>query len=155
LDLKDEYSEADLEDALVRDLETFMLELGTGFTFVARQKRILIDHVWYKMDLLFFHRLLRCLVILDLKVGAFTPADAGQMNVYLNYAREHLMMPGEAEPVGILLCSDKNDAVVKYATGGINARVFASRYLASLPDEETLRREVLRTRHAIDVRAAG
>jgi hypothetical protein len=132
-----------------------MLELGAGFAFVGRQKRILVDHVWYRMDLLFFHRLLRCLVILDLKVGEFTPADAGQMNLYLNYARKHLMMPGEAEPVGIIRCSDKNDAVVRYATGGINTKVFASRYLANLPDEETLRREVVRTKRVLDTRAAS
>jgi predicted nuclease of restriction endonuclease-like (RecB) superfamily len=153
LNLKDEYSESELEDALIRHLETFMLELGAGFTFVARQKNILIDHVWYKMDLVFFHRGLKALIILDLKIGAFTAADAGQMNLYLNYAREHLMMPGEAEPVGIILCSEKNDAVVKYATGGINTKVFASTYLANLPDAETLRQELLRTKRAIEMRA--
>lgn len=153
LNLKDEYSEAELEEALIQHLETFMLELGAGFTFVARQKNILIDHVWYKMDLVFFHRGLRALVIVDLKLGAFSPADAGQMNLYLNYAREHLMMPGEAEPVGIILCSEKNDTVVKYATGGINTQVFASTYLANLPDAETLRQEILRTKRAIEIRA--
>ncbi len=152
LNLKDEYSEDELEEALIRHLEWFMMELGTGFTFVARQKRILIDRVWYRMDLLFFHRLLRGLVVVDLKIGEFTPADAGQMNLYLNYAREHLTVPGEAEPVGIILCSDKNDAVVKYATGGIQTRVFASKYLAHLPDEETLRRELQRTKRALEGR---
>lgn len=154
LNLKDEYSEEELEEALIRHLEWFMMELGIGFSFVARQKRILIDHVWYRMDLVFFHRLLRALVIVDLKIGSFTPADAGQMNLYLNYAKEHLAMPGEAEPVGIILCSDKNDAVVKYATAGINAKVFASRYLANLPGEEELRQEVLRTKRTLEVRAA-
>lgn len=155
LNLKDEYSEDELEDALIHRLEWFMLELGAGFTFVARQKRILIDHVWYRMDLLFFHRLLRCLVILDLKVGEFSPADAGQMNLYLNFAKEHMMMPGEAEPVGIILCSDKNDTVVKYATGGIQTKVFASKYLENLPDAETLRQELLRTKKALDARSAS
>jgi predicted nuclease of restriction endonuclease-like (RecB) superfamily len=154
LNLKDEYSEDDLEEALIRHLEWFMMELGIGFSFVARQKRILIDHVWYRMDLVFFHRLLRALVIVDLKIGEFTPADAGQMNLYLNYAKEHRMMPGEAEPVGIILCSDKNDAVVKYATAGINAKVFASCYLANLPGEEELRQEILRTKRALESRAA-
>jgi predicted nuclease of restriction endonuclease-like (RecB) superfamily len=153
LNLKDEYSEDDLEEALIRHLEWFMMELGIGFTFVARQKRILIDHVWYRMDLVFFHRLLRCLVILDLKIGEFTPADAGQMNLYLNYVREHLVMPGEADPVGIILCSDKNDAVVKYATAGINAKVFASKYPANLPEEAALREEILKTKRVLETRA--
>ena len=95
LDLKDEYSESDLEDALVRHLEWFLLEMGSGFTFVARQKRIRVGDVWYRMDLLLYHRGLRCLVIIDLKTGAFTHADAGQMNLYLNYAREHLRCPAK------------------------------------------------------------
>lgn len=153
LDLADEYGETDLEAALVRHLEAFLLELGAGFTFVARQKRILIDTVWYRMDLLLFHRRLRCLVVLDLKLGAFTHADAGQMNLYLNYAKEHLVEPGENDPVGIILCSEKSDTVVKYATGGINAKVFASRYLTDLPSEDELRAEVERTRRAIGHRA--
>jgi hypothetical protein len=104
---------------------------------------------------LLYHRGLRCLVVIDLKTGAFTHADAGQMNLYLNYAREHLKLPDEADPVGIILCTDKDDAVVKYATGGIRARVFASKYLTSLPDEETLRREILTTQRAIRARWKG
>ncbi len=152
LDLKDEYAETDLEDALVKHLEQFLLELGNGFAFVARQKRILIDTVWYKMDLLLFHRRLKALVVLDLKVGKFTHADAGQMNLYLNYAREHLTEPGENDPIGIILCSEKSDTVVKYAMGGINAQVFASRYLTALPPAEELRREVERTRQALAAR---
>ena len=142
LDLKDEYSETDLEDAIVRHLESFLLELGAGFTFVARQKRIRIGDEWYRIDLLLYHRALRCLVVVDLKLGRFSHADAGQMNLYLNYAREHLMGPDEHEPVGLILCSAKNDAVVHYAMGGINANVFASRYLTVLPDPEALRREI-------------
>lgn len=153
LNLKDEYSESELEEALIRHLEWFLLELGAGFTFVARQKRIRIGGSWYRMDLLLYHRGLRCLVVIDLKAGVFTHADAGQMNLYLNYAKEHLTMPGEADPVGIILCSEKDDAVVKYATGGINAKVFASHYLTTLPDEETLRQEILRTQHALQARA--
>jgi predicted nuclease of restriction endonuclease-like (RecB) superfamily len=155
LDLKDEYAEADLEEAIVRHLEAFLLELGTGFTFVARQKRVRVGDSWYKIDLLLFHRVLRCLVVIDLKLGAFTHADAGQMNLYLNYAREHLVVDGEADPVGLILCSDKDDAVVHYAMGGINARVFASTYKTVLPDEATLRREILATKHALETRAAG
>ena len=155
LNLKDEYSESDLEDALIRHLESFLLELGAGFTFVARQKRLRVGNTWYRMDLLLYHRSLRCLVVIDLKTGAFTHADAGQMNLYLNYAREHLSLSGENEPVGIILCSDKDDAVVRYATGGIRARVFASKYLILLPDEETLRREIMTTRRAIGTGRGG
>jgi predicted nuclease of restriction endonuclease-like (RecB) superfamily len=154
LNLKDEYSENDMEEALIQHLEAFLLELGAGFTFVARQKRIRVGDEWYRIDLLLFHRRLRCLVVIDLKIGKFTHADAGQMNLYLNYAREHLMEPDENEPVGLILCSEKNDAVVHYAMGGIQARVFASRYLTALPDPETLRREILETKHALETRAA-
>jgi len=152
LDLKDEYSEGELEEALVRHLETFLLELGAGFTFVARQKRIRVGDEWYRIDLLLFHRRLRCLVVIDLKIGKFTHADAGQMNLYLNYAREHLVEPGENDPVGLILCSVKNDAVAHYAMGGIKAKVFASHYLTVLPDPETLRREIVTTQRAIEAR---
>ena len=137
LNLKDEYSETDLEDAIIRHLEWFLLELGAGFAFVARQKRIRIGDEWYRIDL---------------KIGKFTHADAGQMNLYLNYVREHLMEPGEEAPVGLILCSAKDDAVVHYAMGGIKANVFASRYLTVLPDEETLRNEILTTQRAIRAR---
>jgi hypothetical protein len=91
----------------------------------------------------------------DLKTESFTHADAGQMNLYLNYAREHLTLPDEADPFGIILCSDKNDAVVKYATGGIRTQVFASKYLTKLPNEETLRQEILTTQRVIETRAAA
>ena len=154
LNLKDQYSESELEEALIRHLEWFLLELGAGFTFVARQKRIRVGRTWYRIDLLLYHRVLRCLVIIDLKRGHFTHADAGQMNLYLNYVNEHLTLPGEAEPIGIILCSDRDEAVVKYATGGIRANVFTSRYLTELPDPETLRQEIVSTRHALESRAA-
>jgi predicted nuclease of restriction endonuclease-like (RecB) superfamily len=152
LNLKDEYSESEMEEALVRHLESFLLELGAGFTFVARQKRIRIGDEWYRIDLLLFHRRLRCLVVIDLKVGKFTHADAGQMNLYLNYVREHMLEPGENDPVGMILCSAKDDAVVHYAMGGIRAKVFASQYLTALPDAETLRQEIVSTRRAIGLR---
>jgi predicted nuclease of restriction endonuclease-like (RecB) superfamily len=154
LDLKDEYSESELEEALIRHLEWFLLELGAGFTFVARQKRIRVGDTWYRIDLLLYHRGLRCLVVIDLKTGAFTHADAGQMNLYLNYAKRHLMLPDEADPVGIILCSEKDDAVVKYATGDIRAKVFASKYLTNLPDKETLRQEILKTQRALAAHSA-
>jgi hypothetical protein len=115
---------------------------------VARQKRIRIGDEWYRIDLLLYHRALRCLVVVDLKIGRFSHADAGQMNLYLNYSREHLMGPDEHEPVGLILCSAKNDAVVHYAMGGIAANVFASRYLTVLPDTEALRQEIIKTQRA-------
>lgn len=152
LNLKDEYSETELENAIIRHLEWFLLELGAGFTFVARQKRIRIGVEWYRMDLLLYHRRLKSLVVIDLKLGKFTHADAGQMNLYLNYAREHLTEPGENEPVGLILCSAKDNAVVHYAMGGIKANVFASRYMTALPNEETLRNEILTTQRVIALR---
>jgi predicted nuclease of restriction endonuclease-like (RecB) superfamily len=154
LDLKDEYSESELEEALIHHLEWFLLELGAGFTFVARQKRIRIGGVWYRIDLLLYHRGLRCLVVIDLKTGEFTHADAGQMNLYLNYVKRHLMLPDEADPVGIILCSEKDDAVVEYAIGDIRAKVFASKYLTNLPDKEALRQEILNTQRALLARSA-
>jgi predicted nuclease of restriction endonuclease-like (RecB) superfamily len=111
LALKDEYSESELEEALIRHLETFLLELGSDFTFVGRQKRLRIGDQWFRVDLLFFHRRLRCLVIIDLKLGEFTYADAGQMHMYLNYAREHWTNPDENPPVGLILCDKENAAV--------------------------------------------
>ena len=155
LNLNDEYSEGELEEALIRHLEWFLLELGAGFTFVARQKRIRIGDAWYRIDLLLYHRGLRCLVVIELTTGAFTHADVGQMNLYLNYAKRHLMLPDEADPVGIILCSEKDDAVVEYATGDIRAKVFASKYLTNLPDKETLRQEILKTQRALLARSVA
>jgi predicted nuclease of restriction endonuclease-like (RecB) superfamily len=94
LNLKDEYSETDLEDALIRKLEDFLLELGDDFTFVGRQKRLRLDDTWFRVDLTFFHRTLRCLVLIDLKLGKFSHADAGQMHMYLNYAKAHYALEG-------------------------------------------------------------
>lgn len=152
LNLADEYGESDLEEAIIRKLEGFLVELGRGFTFVARQRKIRIDAQWYKIDLLLFHRRLRCLVVIDLKIGPFTHADAGQMNLYLNYAKEHLVEPGEQAPVGLILCSEKSETVVRYAMGGIQAQVFASEYLTLLPSEEELRAAIDRTKRALATR---
>ena len=154
LNLKDEYSESELEEALVRHLEWFLLELGAGFTFVARQKRIRVGRTWYRIDLLLYHRVLRCLVVIDLKRGHFTHADAGQMNLYLNYVKDQLTLTGESDPIGLILCSDRDEAVVKYAMGGINANVFASRYMTELPDPETLQQEIVSAQQTLESRAA-
>jgi len=153
LGLRDEYSETDLEDALVRHLEGFLLELGDDFAFVGRQRRLRIDDEWFRVDLLLFHRRLRCLVVIDLKLGRFSHADAGQMNLYLNYAREHWMRPGENPPVGIILCSGKSDALVHYATGALPNKLLVREYLTALPDEKSLSLEIGRIRRRIETRS--
>jgi predicted nuclease of restriction endonuclease-like (RecB) superfamily len=145
LGLRDEYSEGHLEDALIRHLETFLLELGGDFCFIGRQKRLRIGDEWYRMDLVFFHRRLRCLVIIDLKIGKFTHADAGQMHLYLNYAREHWMREDENPPVGLILCAQRDQAVARYALEGLPNKVMASEYRTTLPDEKALAAEIERT----------
>jgi predicted nuclease of restriction endonuclease-like (RecB) superfamily len=152
LGLKDEYSESDLEEALIRHLEAFLLELGGDFAFIGRQKRLRIGDQWFRVDLVFFHRRLRCLVIIDLKLGAFTHADAGQMHLYLNYAREHWTHPDENPPVGLILCAQKDEAVVRYALDGLPNKVLAAEYRTTLPDEETLACELERTRQLLERR---
>jgi predicted nuclease of restriction endonuclease-like (RecB) superfamily len=149
LGLKDEYSETDLEDALIRHLESFLLELGGDFAFVGRQRRLRIGDAWYRIDLLFFHRRLRCLVIIDLKLGKFTHADAGQMHLYLNYAREHWMHEHENPPVGLILCSQKDEAVAHYALENLPNKVLASQYKMALPDEQLLIAELKRTQNIL------
>jgi len=145
LGLKDEYSETDLEEALIRHLETFLLELGSDFCFVGRQKRLRVGDEWYRIDLLFFHRRLRCLVIIDLKIGKFTHADAGQMHLYLNYAKEHWVHADENPPVGLILCARKDEAVARYALEGLPNKVMAAEYRTALPDERDLAAEIERT----------
>jgi predicted nuclease of restriction endonuclease-like (RecB) superfamily len=150
LGLKDEYSEGDLEDALIQHLERFLLELGGDFAFIGRQKRLRIGTEWYRIDLLFFHRRLRCLVVIDLKVGKFTHADAGQMHLYLNYAREHWVNDGENPPVGLILCAEREAAVAKYALEGLPNKVLAAEYKLALPDEKRLVRELEETRKKLN-----
>ena len=152
LDLRDEYSESDLEDALIRHLETFLMELGGDFCFMGRQRRLRIGNRWYRVDLLFYHRGLRCLVVIDLKIGAFTHADAGQMHLYLNYAREHWVRAGENPPVGLILCSEKDEALARYALDGLPNNVMAGEYRITLPDEKMLASELDRTRQAMELR---
>jgi predicted nuclease of restriction endonuclease-like (RecB) superfamily len=146
LDLKDEYSETQLEDALVHRLEDFLLELGGDFTFVGRQRRLRIGESWFRVDLLFFHRRLRCLVIIDLKLTELNHADVGQMHMYCNYAREHWTLPGENPPVGLILCARTNASVARYALEGLPNKVLAAEYHMMLPDEKLLAEELARTR---------
>lgn len=142
LGLKDEYSESQLEEALIRHIEHFLLELGIGFTFIARQKRITLEGSHYRLDLLLYHRILRCLVAIDLKIGEFTHADAGQMNLYVNYLKDKERLPDENDPIGIILCTDKKKTVIEYALGGMNNKIFASKYKLQLPDPEVLKTEI-------------
>jgi predicted nuclease of restriction endonuclease-like (RecB) superfamily len=150
LGLRDEYSESDLEEALIRQLESFLLELGSDFAFIGRQRRLRIGDEWYRVDLLFFHRRLRCLVIIDLKLGKFTHADAGQMHLYLNYAREHWTHTDENPPVGLILCAQKDHALARYALEGLPNKVLAAEYRTALPDEKVLAEEVERTRRMLE-----
>ena len=153
-DLKDEYSESDLEDALIRHLETFLMEIGDDFCFMGRQRRLRIGNRWYRVDLLFYHRGLRCLVVIDLKIGAFNHADAGQMHLYLNYAREHWVREDENPPVGLILCSEKDESLARYALDGLPKIVMAGEYRVTLPDESVLAGELDRTRQAMELRGS-
>jgi predicted nuclease of restriction endonuclease-like (RecB) superfamily len=153
LDLKDEYSESDLETALIQCLTDFLLELGDDFAFVGRQRRLRIDDTWFRVDLVFFHRRLRCLVIIDLKVGKFSYADAGQMHLYLNYAREHWAKPGENPPVGLILCAEKGAAEARYALDNLPNKILAAEYQTVLPDEALIAEELKRTRAALEKRS--
>ena len=154
LNLKDEYSESNLEEALIKHLETFLLELGRDFTFVARQKRLRIGSEWYRVDLVFYHRKLRCLVLIDLKLDHFTHADAGQMHLYLNYAKEHWTNSDENPPVGLILCTEKDESVAKYALEGLSNKILASKYKTALPQEQKLIEELKRSRNQIEYLAA-
>jgi hypothetical protein len=111
-----------------------------------------IDDEWYRIDLLFFHRVLRCLVVIDLKLGKFTHADAGQMHLYLNYAREHWTQDGENPPVGLILCADKGEALVRYATDNLPNKVVVRQYLTALPAEKLLAAEIAATRKRLERR---
>jgi predicted nuclease of restriction endonuclease-like (RecB) superfamily len=152
LDLKDQYSESDLEDALIQHLADFLLELDDDFAFVGRQRRLRLDDTWFRVDLVFFHRRLKCLVIIDLKVGRFTHADAGQMHLYLNYAREHWMREGENPPVGLILCAAKGAEEARYALDNLPNKVMAAEYQMVLPNEKRLAEELERTRRELESR---
>lgn len=133
------YSESDLEQALIDHLQQFIHELGRDFCFVERQFRVTVANRHYFLDLLFYHRRLRCLVAIDLKIGEFRPDYAGQMNLYLNYLKQEVALPDENPPVGIILCSDKDAEEVHFATAGMDNQLFVSRYLVALPSEATLK----------------
>jgi predicted nuclease of restriction endonuclease-like (RecB) superfamily len=138
-------AESDLETALINNLQSFLLELGKGFAFVSRQERITLDGDHFYVDLVFYHVVLKCYVLIDLKVGKLTHADLGQVQFYANYFDQERVSPGDNPTVGLILCSDKNDAVVKYTLGEQQERkVFANRYQLHLPTVEELQNEIKR-----------
>jgi len=140
LEEKAEYSENDLETAIISHLQDFLTELGKGFCFEARQKRITFDNTHYRIDLVFYHRILKCHVLIDLKLGRYDHADSGQMNLYLNYYRKNEMTDGDNPPVGLILCADHDDALVEYTTTGLANEIVVSKYLVELPQKEELLR---------------
>ena len=144
-------NESDLEQALMDRLQSFLLELGRDFFFVARQKRITLDGDHFYIDLVFYHRRLRCFVLIDLKVGKLTQQDIGQMLLYTGYYEAKEKQEGENPPVGLILCTDKNDAVVRYTLSQTSQPVFASRYKLYLPTEEELRSELRRERDSLEI----
>jgi predicted nuclease of restriction endonuclease-like (RecB) superfamily len=150
LDLKDQYSESDLEEALIQHLADFLLELGDDFAFVGRQRRVRIDDNWFRVDLVFFHRRLRSLLVVDLKIDKFSYADAGQMHMYLNYARKNWMKPGENPPIGLILCAEKGAAEAHYALDNLPNKILAAEYQTILPDEKLIAEELERSRRRLE-----
>jgi predicted nuclease of restriction endonuclease-like (RecB) superfamily len=143
--------ESDLEQALISKLQQFLLELGKGFAFMGRQQRITLDGEHFFIDLVFYNRLTRSFVLLDLKVGKLTHQDLGQMQMYVNYYQRELTTPDENPPIGIVLCADKSEAVVRYALPEGDTQIFASRYKLHLPTEEELAAELQRERRQIEL----
>ena len=134
--------ENDLEQALIDHLQHFLLEFGRGFSFVARQKRFTLDGQNFFIDLVFYNYILKCFVLIDLKMGQLTHQDLGQMQMYVNYYTRELMNEGDTPPIGIILCADKGDSVVRYTLPEDNRQIFASKYFTYLPTEEELKREL-------------
>ncbi|OGR56355.1 MAG: hypothetical protein A3I11_00010 [Elusimicrobia bacterium RIFCSPLOWO2_02_FULL_39_32] len=137
------YTETQLEQALIDKLQIFLLELGKGFTFVARQKRITIANRHYHIDLVFYNRFLKCFVLVDLKSGELDHADFGQMNFYLNYFKNNEKGIDENDPIGLILCAKKDEVFAKYVLGGVNNKIFASKYRLTLPSEKTLHSQLM------------
>lgn len=142
LPVKEIVEESDLEKALLDNLQQFIIELGYGFCFEARQKRILIGDKYYFIDLVFYHRILKCHVLIELKIGEFEHGDIGQLNTYLNYYKKEISEPGDNLPIGILLVAEKDKALVKYATAGMDENLFVQKYLLKLPDARMLQQHI-------------
>lgn len=136
---KSSYSENDLEQKLIDKLEHFLLELGTGFTFVARQKRITFDEKHFRIDLVFYNRILKSFVLIDLKIGELKHQDIGQMQMYVNYFDREIRLKDENKTIGLILCQNKSEAVVEYTLPENNEQIFASKYQTVLPSKEKLK----------------
>jgi predicted nuclease of restriction endonuclease-like (RecB) superfamily len=147
--------ESDVEQALITHIQKFLLELGRGFTFEARQKRITFDGEHYYIDLVFYNYILKCFVLIDLKTERLTHQDIGQMLMYVNYYTRELMNEGDNPPIGILLCADKSESVVRYTLPEENTQIFTSKYMLYLPTEEELRREIETERRLIEAVGEG
>lgn len=135
-------TEKDLEQKIIDNLQMFLLELGKGFAFVARQYRISIRNKHYSIDLVFYHRILKCFVLIDLKIRNVAHGDIGQMNLYLNYFKTEENVEGDNEPIGIILSAEKDEVLVEFATGGISNKIFVSKYQLYLPDKKQLQKKV-------------
>lgn len=146
LGLSEDYkhTEMELEQKIIDNMQSFLLELGKGFSFVSRQYRVSFGNKHLYIDLVFYNRILRCFVLIDLKIGAISHQDIGQMNLYLNYFKKEEMLVGDNEPIGIVLGAEKHHILVEYALGGISNKLFASKYRLSLPDKRLLRKAVER-----------
>ena len=143
--------EKDIEQGLINHLQKFLLELGRGFSFVARQKRISFDGEHYYLDLVFYNYILKCFVIIDLKIGKLTHQDLGQMQMYVNYYTREMMNEGDNLPIGIVLCADKSDSVVKYTLPEDNNQIFASKYKLYMPTEDELKRELAKEQELLEI----
>ena len=150
LNPNDDFYESDLEQALITHLQKFLLELGRGFSFVARQKRITFDGRHFWIDLVFYNYILKCFVLIDLKIGDLTHQDLGQMQMYVHYYERELMNEGDNPPIGIVLCADKSESVVKYTLPENETQIFASKYKLYLPSEEELLQELRREYRALE-----
>jgi predicted nuclease of restriction endonuclease-like (RecB) superfamily len=135
-------TEKDLEQKIIDNLQMFLLELGKGFAFVARQYRVSLRNKHYFIDLVFYHRILKCFVLTDLKIRNVAHGDIGQMNLYLNYFKTEENVEGDREPIGIILSAEKDDVLVEFATGGISNKIFVSKYQLYLPDKKQLQKKV-------------
>ena len=139
LEQNEKIDETDLETAILDKLQNMLMELGNGFCFEKRQKRILIDGDYFKIDLVFYHRVLKCHFLVELKIDKFSHVYASQLNMYLNYYKHEIMVADDNPPIGLLLCTDYNETVVKYATGGLDPNIFVQKYHIKLPTEEELK----------------
>lgn len=144
LEQNTDFYESDLEQALITHLQKFLLELGRGFSFVARQKRFTFDGRHFRIDLVFYNYILKCFVLIDLKIGDLTHQDLGQMQMYVHYYEREMMNEGDNPPIGIVLCADKSDSIVKYTLPEGEKQIFASKYKLYLPSEEELLKELNR-----------